>query len=591
MRKTNILWIMTDQHNADCLSCLGHPVLRTPHIDSLAARGTCFTQAYCQYPQCTPSRISMLTGQYCKTSRQYGFLGNMGGEPAHLMNHFRDHGWKTGAVGKFHVDPLGMHFVPDFSAPTMSIDWFQAQPSDNHYGAYLEKHGLSYPTHETHGGQGDPPRMPEEPSAPMRSDVPYEHNLERWTADRTMDFISDCAEKEEPFIAWMSFERPHKPINIPKDEEDRIPLDRIPLDPPETEEQLLLLPRICIEGRMDICSDTWQTPDNFREVVRRYYTIIEMIDDQVGRVLAKLEELGLAENTAIAFCSDHGDMAGRKRIFDKCLHASSNQLVRIPLLLVPPRGQGQEGQVVDAPVENIDLYPTFCSWAGLDTPAHVEGHDLAPVCTGRESADPHRPAFCESYFRRAVVKDGWRLVHHVGGSVHELYHIAEDPLEYENLYLRSGHAEKVDALKHELILFLSGPHDETDTASIENAVLSTIERRRKFTHQNLHRNGTESGPYFICGRAIHALEWKHWTLFYRVDTREHMIFSKSDEERKDNLYGTPQGWVFGEMQDKLIDMLVEQHPALTWWEPEPLGSEMPTPSQVRAYLSLPLMQE
>ena len=156
--KPNILWIMTDQYNADCFSWMNHPVVRTPHLDALAARGAGFTQAYCQYPQCTPSRVSMLLGQYCKTHRQYGFQGNMGSEPVHLMEHFRRHGWRTGAVGKFHVDPLGLHFVPDYSAPSMSIDAFQANPSEAYYGAYLERQGLHYPTHETHGGQGNPPR-------------------------------------------------------------------------------------------------------------------------------------------------------------------------------------------------------------------------------------------------------------------------------------------------------------------------------------------------------------------------------------------------------------------------------------------------
>jgi arylsulfatase A-like enzyme len=588
--KPNILWIMTDQYNADCFSWMNHPVVKTPHLDALAARGAGFTQAYCQYPQCTPSRVSMLLGQYCKTHRQYGFQGNMGSEPVHLMEYFRRHGWRTGAVGKFHVDPLGLHFVADYSAPSMSIDAFQANPPEAYYGAYLERQGLHYPTHETHGGQGNPPRPKPPVSAFLRSDVPVEHNLERWTGDRTIEFIRDCASKKEPFLAFMSFERPHAPLNIPFAEEGRIDASRIPLDPGETEAQLLLKPRLCLEGRMDPCSQTWRSPEEFREVLKCYFTLIEMIDDQIGRVMSVLRELGLEENTAIAFCADHGDQAGRKRIFDKCQHASSAQLTRIPFILVPPASCS--GRVVDAPVESIDLYPTFCDWAGLEHPAHLEGRSLAGVCTGAEEADPHRVAVSESFFRRSVVKDGWRLVHHRGGSVHELYNLRKDPLEYENLYLQPGHASKVDELKHELIHFLSDPWEERDTEGLDARLPGSIEQRVNFTHQRLHRSGCESGPFFIAGRGIHALEWKHWTLFYRVDTRAHSIFStRSDPDRTINHYGTPLGWAYGEMRDRLIDLLMEQHPPLTYWEPEPLGAEMPTPEQVQAYLSQPLFQE
>ncbi len=101
---------MTDQFNADAMSCAGHPVVRTPNLDRLAARGVRFTNAYRQYPQCMPSRGSMLLGQYCRTHRQYGFCGNMGAEPVNLIEHFHRQGLRPGAVGKFHVDPLGKHF-------------------------------------------------------------------------------------------------------------------------------------------------------------------------------------------------------------------------------------------------------------------------------------------------------------------------------------------------------------------------------------------------------------------------------------------------------------------------------------------------
>jgi len=127
MDRSSVLYIMVDQMNAGCLSVAGHPVVRTPHMDGLARRGIRFENAFCNYPQCTPSRISMLYGQYLKNTGQYGFYGRMGGEKPHMFDLFQAHGYRTGAFGKLHIEPLGPHFKPDVCAPSMSLDWFMAR--------------------------------------------------------------------------------------------------------------------------------------------------------------------------------------------------------------------------------------------------------------------------------------------------------------------------------------------------------------------------------------------------------------------------------------------------------------------------------
>jgi arylsulfatase len=590
--RPNILWIMTDQFNAQCLSIAGHPHVRTPNLDRLARAGVRFTEAHCQYPQCTPSRTSMLLGQYCKTHRMYGFVGNMDAS-GNLFDHFGGHGYRTGAFGKLHIDPMGRTFNPDRCSPSMGTDWFLAKPEGRHYGSYLEQHGLTYPTHETHGVPGQTPPQP----SPWTTDIPEEHNLEKWTADETIDFMRETRQRgDAPFLAFMSFERPHKPIFVPEGRIHQIDPGAITLDEAETAAQLLLKPRIALEGRIDSCSDTWQVPEDFRQLLACYYIVIEMIDEQIGRVLEELEALGIAENTAIAFCADHGDMAGRRRIFDKCLHTSSVELTRVPMILCPAgtlRSDEPAGppRVCESPVESIDLFPTFCDWAGIATPDRVEGVNLSDVVSGEVEADVSRAAVTESYYRRSIVKDGYRFVFHHGGSVHELYDLKRDPREYDNLYLQPGHTRVIDDMKHELIRFLSEPFNEADSRFADDELLGNVVNRRKLKHQALHRSGCESGPFFVEGRAVHVLEYKHWTLLYRVDTRDHHVYANSDADRENNLMAGAMGrYVYGELRDVLLSMLMQRCVPRTYWEPQPLGAEMPSPDQVDAYLSQPLMQ-
>ncbi|MFW5653012.1 MAG: sulfatase/phosphatase domain-containing protein [Planctomycetota bacterium] len=289
-------------------------------------------------------------------------------------------------------------------------------------------------------------------------------------------------------------------------------------------------------------------------------------------------------------------MAGRRRIFDKCLHASAVDLTRIPMILCPAGAlhketAGDPPRVCDAPVESIDLFPTFCDWAGIATSDRVEGVSLADVAGGKAEADPHRAAITESYFRRAVVKDGYRFVFHRGGSVHELYNLKRDPKEYDNLYLQPGHTRIIDDMKHELIRFLTEPHDERDSRFVDDELLANVVNRHMLKHQALHRSGCESGPFLVEGRAVHVLEYKHWTLLYRVDSRQHHVYANTDTQRENNLMAGAMGrYVYGELRDVLLSELMERCVPRTYWEPEPLGAEMPSPDQVDAYLSQPLMQ-
>ncbi len=465
-RRPNVLWLMTDQHNANCLSCAGHPNVRTPSIDRIAARGVRFTRAFANNPICSPSRISFITGQYLHT---HGMFGNDHAEwpepnPDTLACLFRRYGYQTGLFGKSHMvrrwDEDGFEVI----RYTDLADALRDDPLTSHYFRYLDDRGLSELYEEGSIKRGQEYTM--DGSAPAC--LPYEHSIEAFTGDETMRFL-ESRDESRPFFVHMTFQRPHAPI-APAEEHFEL------YDPEE-----MVLP----DNAFDYFENgfagkpEWMrkrlangcgypladpSPDRLKRCLASYYALITAIDGEIGRVLQKLEECGELENTVILFTADHGDFAGEHGLFHKNF-GIYDSIQRVPFILSWPGGP--RGTECDAIVESVDWYPTLCGLCDVPMPDGREGTDLLPVVAG--DAPGRNAAFCEWYWGAnngkvmAIRTDDYRLVFYPDGDG-ELYCHRSDPGETNNLWGQPDHAAAQMTLLKQLFCFSLRYRTATDGA-------------------------------------------------------------------------------------------------------------------------------
>jgi arylsulfatase A-like enzyme len=436
--RLNILWLMSDQHHAGCMGAAGHRDVRTPNLDVIAQRGVRFTRAYCNNPICGPSRVSMITGQYIRTT---GITGNELFDadlpnPGTLPTLLRQQGYQTAMIGKGHTlrrwDQDGYEWIRYCDL----CDADRANPRTCHYFDHLVRHGLA----DLYDLGYRPPGQPGAGWAPFISALPYQHSVEHWTGDESLAFLQG-RDTTRPFFLKVSFQRPHNPLSPCR--EHAAMYDPVRLTLPDSIRDLF-------ERRFDgkpafqrrhiathvstgypyVPRDT----DDLRLNLAYYLTLVTVIDEQIGRILEHLRSSGELDNTIIVYLSDHGDFAADHGLMFKNLGIYES-IHRVPLLLSYPGGP--RGVVRNALVELVDVYPTLCDLIGLPTPPHVEGRSLLPTVgldRGREMV------FCEWDFTShpeqrqvaAVRDERHRLVVYDALPDGELYDHALDPEELIN---------------------------------------------------------------------------------------------------------------------------------------------------------------
>jgi len=436
------------------MSSAGHKYINTPNLDALAQRGIQFTRAFAQNPICMPSRASMMTGEYLSSCGMYAFGGILPRRVNYLYDPLKEAGYVTGAMGKFHLACIQQdRWCFDYSAPTLPEDVDYSTPVGNNYDTYSEQHGIKRPSDQIHGhypvlGKSDPAkdawhRVSSKADKTKHlvtqrhaeSDVPEEHSLERYTANRCIEFLEEHAPSDKPMFAYCSFDRPHYPGSLPKEWHDRIDPDSIELDDLPDARQLAKM----VRSRFDFYSTVSSIvigDDDFRFVLATYFKLIELIDFEIGRIIDKLKALGIEDDTTIVFTADHGDNAGYGRLYDKN-KAVSPDIVRVPLIVVPAKSLNAKGlsRVVDEPVELVDIAPTICGLHNIDIPDSWQGVDLSPSFIEGHQFDEHRAVFCEEYYRIAVYQDNYMLVAYMDNPAEwALYDLAVDIHGKENLF-------------------------------------------------------------------------------------------------------------------------------------------------------------
>ena len=426
--KPNFVVIMTDDQAEWALGCYGNRECRTPNMDRIAAAGARFANAFTVTPVCSPSRATFFTGRYGTELRITDWINNREAEagvglPADVPTWPRvlqqGGGYGTALCGKWHLGEK-----PQFHPTQLGF---------SHFFGFL--------------GGGNFPMDPilEQDGKTRKFDGPIPDLI----TDDALAFIEQ--NKAKPFALCLFFREPHQAYE-PVPEQDSAPFtDLDPHVPPSK-----------------VIDADW-----LKDTHKKYYAAVHAADRNIGRVLDKLDELKLAENTVVLFTSDHGYNIGHHGIYTKGnaafiagkgVHGPKRpnmfeNSIRVPLLVRWP-GVVKPGRVIDDSVANVDTFPTLLAIAGVPAPAGAKHHgvDISPLLRGQTM--PPRDLFGQYDLHNAglahmrMIRTGdhaWKLVrHYLANGLDELYDLKNDPHEQKNLYNNADARPKRDELQAKL---------------------------------------------------------------------------------------------------------------------------------------------
>lgn len=499
-KRPNFIVIMTDQHRADYLGCAGHPVLKTPAIDSLAKRGTRFTRFYVASPVCMPNRGTYMTGRMPSVSGARGNGVSLSLQANTFVDLLRTKGWRTALVGKSHLmnmqdngalwkpkapeglEPPGAGFeealkpwVPqtDYEQEIdgrweKNPDWKLKLPfygfervhlctghGDRVSGQYV--HWLAEKGVDRAKMVGRNNALPSDVTVPQawRTRMPEEFYPTSYIRDHAVqvldEWAGDKARGDDPFFMMVSFPDPHHPFTPPGKYWDMYKPEQAVLP------KSFHAPRSNGDGAVQRAQRTADSP-NFdrehamamlpvnereaKEAIALTYGMIAMIDDSIGVILKKLDDLGLREDTVILFTADHGDFLGDHGLMLKGpLHLES--IIKVPFIWADPAGR--QGVTCDALAGTIDIPTSVLARAGLAGFHGMQGRSiLGEVADGADHGPGVQIVEEESQRTvldlpgpvrvRSMVTDEWRITVYADAQLAELYNLKRDPDQLENLW-------------------------------------------------------------------------------------------------------------------------------------------------------------
>ena len=412
--KKNVLFIIADDLN-NWQGCYGSFV-KTPNIDKLADKGTLFERAYCQFPVCGPSRISMMTGMYAS---RLGATGNhfklreKWPNIKVLPQVFRENGYWTGRVSKIYHMGIPGDIVNGTAGVDLPESWDEAVniKAKEQYGKGSAEH-LSPKI--IHNGTSFAKLEIDEKRARYEAD--YQ------AAEAAVKMIED--NKGKPFFIALGFIRPHVPLIAPKRFFDMYPLEKIEA------------PKDISPQEMEKVNPTHQFYTNQvrygmndlqkRKAIQAYAASISFMDEQVGKVLKALEDNGLKEKTIVVFTSDHGYSLGSSGVWQKV--SIIEDILRVPLIISVPCSKAQR---VNQIVELIDLFPTLCSLTGIETPTSVQGQNLSLFLKNPKQKISKQYAYSISKNIHTLRTDRYRIIKY--RDQYELYDLKLDPHQKNNI--------------------------------------------------------------------------------------------------------------------------------------------------------------
>jgi arylsulfatase A-like enzyme len=463
--KYNVINIICDQLPYYALGCYGHRQVKTPNIDSLAQKGVLFENAFSQSPVCVPARASQLTGLYPSNHGLFDNCANL--DIIHpfarfLTDKFHEEGYATANFGKWHCGKrwkdlkfTEFKFIEESVViwPQSELKRFEQNDSDQlYFGGIL--HAGTHPYSQDKTG---PAKM----------------------TDDSIDFMKRFVDK--PFFMRVPFLGPHSPVLVPK------PFDTM-YDPADIElsdfdlDEIANRPKVIRDFQENCIAKRSETPDGIspEDAIRKHiaYTLglISHIDDQIGRILRKVTELGLEEKTLVVFTTDHGGFWGEHQFLEKNYMTLYRNLFQIPLIMSLP-GTVPQGKTVHGFVEGVDIMPTLMDFAGIKNEYRINGQSMRAAVLGDETST-RKEVFAEShgeYYVASLRDENWNFIWHSAPNEAELYDMRTDPHERFNLGGKPEYKEVVEEMKTRLLSRLMNNRDVHLMPDDENLTRSPIE--------------------------------------------------------------------------------------------------------------------
>ncbi len=430
-KKPNVLFLICDDLNCD-LGCYGHPQVKSPNIDRLAQRGVRFSNAYCQYPLCGPSRASFMTGMYPDQTlihRNAIYIREHVPNVVTVAQMFRRNGYIATRIGKIFHYNVPLHIGTSGHDDPYSWDFTinpRGRDRDDEDKIFSLRPG-------SFGGT----------LSWLAADGTDDEQTDGIAAANAVELLKQYAASHQRFFLAVGLYRPHTPYVSPKKYFDMYPREKIVV-PAVPEGYLDTLPA---PARRSITQKKEQVNlanDLARQAIQAYHASITFADAQLGQILDALDETGLADNTIILFTSDHGYHMGEHGYYQKT--TLFENATHVPLVIAVP-GMKTAGSVAKSPVEMVDFYPTLGELCGLKPPPSISGVSLVPALED-PAATPRTSAFTQYASGYSIRTPRYRYTEwgKDGADGNELYDHETDAAEMHNLAGDPKHADTVAEL-------------------------------------------------------------------------------------------------------------------------------------------------
>lgn len=482
-KRPNILLITSDQQHFDTIGAFNKEI-KTPNLDRLVKEGTTFDRAYTVNPTCTPSRATLLTGKYPSQHGAWTLGTKLPESEMTIGECLQKDGYRTALIGKAHFQPLKSteEYSSLESYPILQDLDFWKNFNDDFYGFEHCELTRNH-TNEAHVGQHYALWLQEKgcenwkdyflkpvgnmnPAIEHKWDIPEEFHYDTWIAERTNKLLEEYKENDENFFIWSSFFDPHPPYLVCEPWASMYNPDELTIPSVVEGEHKDSPPHIQMTQKEDADFSEYRETgypihgmsrnhlvpkEKLKKDIAVYYGMISMMDKYIGKILDKLDELGLADNTIILFTTDHGHYYGHHGLTRKGAFLYED-LIKIPFIVKWP-GKVKEGVVNSSLQSLVDVVPTFMNATGTKVPRTMTGLNQLDVWKGEvDKVRDH--IICENHHeptlinQRTYVDERYKITVYYNREYGEIYDLVNDPKEIRNLWDDKEFAE----LKTELLL-------------------------------------------------------------------------------------------------------------------------------------------